>query len=51
MAAGHGFDGWDVWNQNQLDDIKNSHEIVHLRAEPFLTPVLAGQDLSFIKNM
>ena len=32
------------------DELKNSHETVNFGLTPFLTPVLAGQDLSFIKT-
>jgi hypothetical protein len=36
--------------RNEPDEVKNSHETVSLALTPFLTPVLAGQDLSFIKT-
>ena len=36
--------------QNEPDEQKNSHETVSLALTPFLTPVLAGQDSSFIKT-
>jgi hypothetical protein len=32
------------------DELKNSHETVISALTPFLTPVLAVQELSFIKN-
>jgi hypothetical protein len=36
--------------RNEPDELKNSHETVISALTPFLTPVLAGQDLSFIKT-
>ena len=36
--------------RNEPDEQKNSHETVSLALTHFLTPVLAGQDLSFIKT-
>jgi hypothetical protein len=36
--------------QNEPDEQKNSHETVSLALTPFLTPVLAGLDSSFIKT-
>ena len=36
--------------QNEPDEQKKSHETAILALTPFLTPVLAGQDLSFIKT-
>jgi hypothetical protein len=36
--------------QNEPDELKNSHETVISTLTPFLTPVLAGQDASFIKT-
>jgi hypothetical protein len=36
--------------RNEPDEQKNSHETVSLALTPFLTPVLAGQDSSFIKT-
>ena len=35
--------------RNEPDELKNSHETVNFALTPFLTPVLAVQDLSFIK--
>ena len=35
--------------RNEPDELKNSHETVISALTPFLTPVLAVQDLSFIK--
>jgi hypothetical protein len=37
--------------QNEPDELKNSHETVNFALITFLTPVLAGQESSFIKNM
>jgi hypothetical protein len=36
--------------QNEPDELKNSHKTVISALTPFLTPVLAGQDASFIKT-
>jgi hypothetical protein len=36
--------------RNEPDEQKNSHETVISALTPFLTPVLAVQDLSFIKT-
>jgi hypothetical protein len=36
--------------QNEPDELKNSHKTVNFTLTPFLTPVLAVQDLSFIKT-
>jgi hypothetical protein len=36
--------------RNEPDELKNSHETVNFALTPFLTPVLAVQDLSFIKT-
>ena len=36
--------------RNEPDEQKNSHETVISALTPFLTPVLAGQELSFIKT-
>ena len=36
--------------RNEPDELKNSHETVNLALTPFLTPVLAGQESSFIKT-
>ena len=35
--------------RNEPDEQKNCHESVNFALTPFLTPVLAVQDLSFIK--
>jgi hypothetical protein len=35
--------------RNEPMGLKNSHETVNFALNPFLTPVLAVQDLSFIK--
>ena len=36
--------------RNEPDELRNSHETVISALTPFLTPVLAGQELSFIKT-
>ena len=36
--------------RNEPEEQKNSHETVISALTPFLPPVLAGQDLSFIKT-
>jgi hypothetical protein len=36
--------------RNEPDEVKNSHETVISALTPFLTPVLASQDSSFIKT-
>jgi hypothetical protein len=36
--------------RNEPDELKNSHETVISALNPFLTPVLAVQELSFIKS-